>query len=534
MRKGSAATIGAIAVFCAVLGLSAWGATQTSMGADIADTFDIPAFSELVTSVSEEDIEALQVVQKARTVGLATMRVPDLATTEQALVADLEEHLGTVRAWHTEVDFTGTTAQELQACIDSSSDVLIRIKSNALVLDQTIWLRNDVHIDGNGSRIDCDLDGPAFRIEGVANATVEHVNLVGNASIGILVHNSSLVQIVGCNFRDLNGKAVFVGGSSTYFRVAECTFLRCAQGAITAAGDASYGLIEANQASNNFGYSNWMAGIVLTNLTSDDPADIWQAFPTDPPHFAARDTLANVPTSAHSMVVRGNQVQGNQSSGIYCDGVYGCFVFDNYVAGNDKEGMCLDYGALSCYVHDNEFADNGKRIRQSDEALELDGMLGYGKLSDGSAAAKLPGVSLDNAAYNVIWANNVHDNWGGGVKAVCCAVRNTIVANTISNNNRGQNDVFYFTGIELGNAEGPDAFDMDHAACFQNVVVGNAITGNHYAGAFISHDSTGNLVTRNTIEDTKRFSIMVGSKLANDIAGNSYTGFVLDRSTVPF
>lgn len=531
--RSTVITACAIAAFSIALGVTAVMATQRNTQTVPADEYDFPAFSDLRTSVDNEEIESLQVVQKARKVGLATHNIPALSQTEEALVSDLESHFAESRAWHTEAVFTGTTAQELQEFLDASPDALVHIEASSLTLDQTIYLHNDTHLDANGARITCSFDGPAFRIEDAANVSIDHALITGTSSIGILVHNSSFVRIQDSTFRDFDGKPIVVSGDTTYFRIAESTFTRCTQGGIMVSGDASYGLVEANSITDNMGYSNWMAGIVVTNLAPEDPANIWEAFPDNPPHFAARDTLADVPVSAHNIVVRGNQVSGNQSSGIYCDGVYNCFIFDNHVFSNDKEGMCLDYGTLSCRVHNNEFAGNGRRIRQDNRALELDGMLEYGRLEDDSAAAKLPGISLDNAAYNIVEFNQVHDNWGGGIKAVCCAVRNVIANNTITNNNLGENDVFYFTGIELGNAQADPSPDMDHAPCFQNIVVHNRITGNHYAGVLISNEGTGNYVNRNDIEDQKRFAIMSGSKRYNDISDNKFSGFVIDRSVIP-
>lgn len=70
-------------------------------------------------------------------------------------------------------------------------------------------------------------------------------------------------------------------------------------------------------------------------------------------------------------------------------------------------------------------------------------------MADGSSPAKLPGISLDNTAYNTIYGNIVRDNYGSGIKAVRSAFSNTILCNQIIDNNRGASDTFHFFGIEL-------------------------------------------------------------------------------------
>ena len=111
--------------------------------------------------------------------------------------------------------------------------------------------------------------------------------------------------------------------------------------------------------------------------------------------------------------------------------------------------MCLDYGSFGNYITGCEIRQNGGRNRMSDEDLEADFILDQGRMADGSSPAKLPGISLDNTAYNTIYGNIVRDNYGSGIKAVRSAFSNTILCNQIIDNNRGASDTFHFFGIEL-------------------------------------------------------------------------------------
>ena len=148
------------------------------------------------------------------------------------------------------------------------------------------------------------------------------------------------------------------------------------------------------------------------------------------------------------------------------------------------------------------------RARQTDEDLRADFVLGPGRLPDGSAKAKLPGVSIDNAAYNVVCGNLVRGNAGSGVKMVRTAVRNLVGHNLVLDNNRGRSDAFHFFGIELGAAAADaPAEDLDFAPDFENVVFRNVIDGGHYAGLFLAPGCDRNDVFDNTIHGVAAFAV---------------------------
>ena len=500
---------------------------------DIVEHYRLPAFDQ-APGASTDKLAASQVVAKAARVGITSSYPSDPTATMLALAEDVESHRYLAQIWHDEVDFTGTTAAELQQVVNENTGALIRLGGD-MVLDAPVTLPSDTHIDGNGARIWCELGGAAFVADGVSAVSVQNLDSRGNGDIGIFVHDAKNVIVQDCHIHDLRSKAIVVSGTSSYFHIINNECRKNQQGGIQVAGAASYGELRGNKVSHNTGYSNWMAGVVLTNVEVPSPSELWAAFPGETPHYAERSTLADVPASVHDVYVMGNTIDHNQSSGLYCDGVYRIYVDANTLASNDKEGMCLDYGALGCFVHANQVTDNGKRARQSDAALELDGMLVHGRMADGSACAKLPGISLDNAAYNVIEANTVQHNWGGGVKSVRTAMRNVIAGNLIDDNNRGQNDVFWFIGVELGSAdEGTPSDSMDYLADYQNLVVGNTITGGHYTGVFIAHGCEGNIISRNVIKGHTHYALMCGSDLENDVSGNDYDGRFIDRSVVPF
>jgi hypothetical protein len=180
-------------------------------------------------------------------------------------------------------------------------------------------------------------------------------------------------------------------------------------------------------------------------------------------------------------------------------------VFGNYIAGNAKEGICLDNGSTANVVASNIFQHNGKRWGQTDRVLDLDFSLL--RLPDGTAASKLPGVSLDNAMYNVVYGNNISHNYGGGIKTVRTSFFNVFAQNIIESNNDGVNDWFRFFGVFLGAiyADAP-APDLDFTASRGNMFLSNTIRGSHSSGFYIQLGCEQNQIFDNVIKDVEVFA----------------------------
>jgi len=199
-------------------------------------------------------------------------------------------------------------------------------------------------------------------------------------------------------------------------------------------------------------------------------------------------------------VIAYNHIGSNLASGIYSDGAVRNVYVGNRIERNSKEGLCLDNGSTANVVAFNTVEGNGKRWGRSDNDLKLDFILQLGRLPDGSSPAKVPGISIDNAAYNQIMFNEVDGNFGGGIKMVRTAFYNVIGLNTLSDNNEGQSNKFHFFGIELGAATADvKVIDLDFTPSRGNEIFGNIIRGSHYSGIFFAKGSDGNVIFDNTI-----------------------------------
>ncbi|OQW94933.1 MAG: hypothetical protein BWK79_04190 [Beggiatoa sp. IS2] len=192
--------------------------------------------------------------------------------------------------------------------------------------------------------------------------------------------------------------------------------------------------------------------------------------------------------------------RNNRKMGITTDGVGYLRVLNCVMADNDCEGITLDNGSWGCQVQNCHIYNNGWRGRQQEVELNLDFVSDKGRLADGSSKAKLPGVSLDNAAYCRIENNCIEGNWGDGVKFVRAVYACTVVNNLIANNNRGVNDEFHFFGVLVGAAHQQHPEQSDFPSC-DNRITDNDILGTHYAGIHLLAGVSNNSVQNNRITE---------------------------------
>jgi len=166
-------------------------------------------------------------------------------------------------------------------------------------------------------------------------------------------------------------------------------------------------------------------------------------------------------------------------------------------------------------------------MHQSDDDLKQDYIFDFGRLDDGSSPAKLPGISLDNAMWNIISNNNINNNAGSGIKTVRSTIENIIIENNIIDNNMGSNKRFHFFGVELGVALDDDELNdlghkIDLTGDYENIIARNNISGSHYAGVFIAKDCYFNDIIENDILYPKNWSIESLSKQYN-VSINNYS-----------
>ena len=465
----------------------------------LTERYALPALERMTQSDTESLIAPLQVIQRIQTLAIdpATFDTPEAnwknlynsVMTRLAPLATAE----TAQA----VNFTGSSLAELNDFLAANPGSTVEVISPALVMDATLVVPTGTILHGNGVVLTPGNEAldKAIVLDQAENAAVTGFVINGGCNYGVYVKNSSSFYLADLDISNVSLKGLCVMGENTGFALVNSSIHENQNGAIFLNGEISNGVIEGNRIENNSGARNLTAGLVLCSMPIEDIETAYNPFPDE--------MLYDILQSPHQLVVRGNTVAQNHSSGIYSESGYLNYYVENTIYKNEKEGMCLDYGSFGNYITGCEIRQNGGRNRMSDEDLEADFILDQGRMADGSSPAKLPGISLDNTAYNTIYGNIVRDNYGSGIKAVRSAFSNTILCNQIIDNNRGASDTFHFFGIELSTDLNADEAvqGLDFTPCYENIIARNTISGGHYAGVFMGEDAFMNDIFDNTFMD---------------------------------
>jgi hypothetical protein len=478
-------------------------------GRDLGHSFALPRLRNEPLGGPARQLADLQVGRRAAQLGI------DAASAHAAwLQAD-----GTLNAARARLAFSsplaphlfgGQRVSQLNALLRDKRIDAIRVTSERLEVDEPLLIRRPkVWLDLGRAELRAarSMAPERFlaRIENATGATLEGGAFLSGAW-GLLVNDSRDVTVKGTRFDGLQRGGV-VATDAAGLVLSRLVLQRLGAAPVLLHGATVDSAVLDNQIVQNHGVSNWNAGIVLSDR---------EAAVTQDPDSLLRDDRFGIKEqridkrlrTPRRNLIAFNRVTHNLSSGIYSDGGLQNVFFDNLLEGNAKEGLCLDNGSAANVVAMNVIRLNGKRWGMSDAALKLDFVHRSGRLADGSSAAKTPALSIDNAVHNIVYANQIDRNYGGGVKMVRTAFFNLIGLNVITDNNLGASDKFHFFGIELGSAVADThTLDLDYTPSRGNMVFGNVIRGSHYAGIFLGAGSTDNDVFDNTIFGATRWAL---------------------------
>lgn len=478
----------------------------------------LPALSRMAAEDSKKYMGNLQVLQKIEKLGIDTASFETPELNWKNVYNRVSDTMQKENTFSDKISFTGSTASQLNTLIAQSTDAYITIESSTVRMDEPIRMKSGIALDAAGVTFTGSTDdrvAQAVIAEDCTNFALYNLNLTaGCYEYGIYIIRSNTFTIENCTISNALYKGLVMMGENKNFTIRNNTVSYNGNGAVFLNGNISNGIIAGNDVIDNYGTRNLTAGIVMTSMEIDDYYTAYNEFKDE--------HLYNLLDTPHDIVLYQNNVKHNNSSGIYSDGAYQIYIVENIIYQNDKEGMCLDYGTFGAYVSNNIVKENGGRLRQSDEDLEADFVTTFGRLSDGSSPAKLPGISIDNSAYNTIVNNNVTQNYGSGVKMVRSAYRNIIMENSVSDNNKGKSDDFHFFGIEIGHESTPDepVKGLDFTASYENIVCRNIVTGSNYAGVFLAVESYCNDVFDNTILGSEWYAIECHSNMFNSMPNN--------------
>lgn len=283
--------------------------------------------------------------------------------------------------------------------------------------------------------------------------------------------------------------------NSNYFLIEKCNFQNNLASGLYCLGDTSYGRIENNAFTGSTGFFNCDAGLHINHCT---PQLEISAIPeqSHEPNSILEKTL-----KPSFLYIRNNFFSGNRAQGVYCEGCILSVIEDNIIERNNKEGICFDWGSALNTFRSNTLSLNGKRAAMSEAEIKADFIGHHPQLPDGSNSCKLPAISIDNGALNIIENNKVLRNYGGGVKMVRTGKANIIQGNMIAENGIGTNKFFkhYHAITLLGMGAGKTEFapgegKLDLMPSEKNIIKDNVFFGqtqHHavYAGPGCSNNS---------------------------------------------
>ena len=408
------------------------------------------------------------------------------------------------------VAFPGTRVSELNRTVSDGANIIV--SGGRILFDEPLFIEKSAHIDFRYCRAVFD---PAFRashavvVRDTRDVVLKNLDLAGIPCSGIIVIRSKKVSVSECRLTGTDGCPLTVLGDSERVLIIGNTIKGFSFAGIHIQGRVTCSVIENNDVSCGTGIYNGHSGIFIgdrgKNLLEKDDFSGRETWPLY--RYAVEKVSERLHGPTRNIIVS-NRFAENKGSGMYSDGaMLNCYAH-NRIENNGKEGVCFDFGSSGNLFTYNNVIGNGRRSGHSDADLRSNYVLEHGRMSDGTAKAKVPGISLDNALYNIVLHNVVKRNYGGGIKCVRSDSYNVIGNNVIEDNNRGKNDTFHFFGIELGAAPAEDDWgESDIYPSAGNIVCKNSIRGNHYAGIFFGDGCVQNEVRDNTIRGASPYAL---------------------------
>lgn len=487
---------------------------------DIFSAFNLPPVPDNAGTSLALSVDALQVGRRAAALSLSGTSATAAWQNAQNLLNQRAARPARLPTGKTVV-FSGATASLLNQVIAGSEVARIQVNSETLSIDQPIEIkRSGLTLDLGPAKLAADNPQPyMLRIENATNVTVTGGDFVSGDS-AVLVSVSSEVDISHVRISNLTGAGIVVTGSIRV-TVAENQIADLPLAGIVVHRGTTQSIVENNQITGGTGYSNMTAGIVITDREVDLTSNPRALFGPDGYWVITQPMMLRL-NPPHDNLIAGNSVTRGLASGIYSDGGIRTVIFANVLEGNSKEGLCLDNGSTANVVVSNVVHDNGERWGDPDTVLALDSILAGGRLPDGTAAEKVPGISLDNALYNIVFSNDLAHNFGGGVKMVRTSYFNAIGINSLLDNNDGASSTFHFFGIELGATSGSSS-ELDFTPSRGNIVFSNVIRGSHYSGIFFDAGSDTNNVLNNVVLDAVFWALESAEQMTNTSINNFTT-----------
>jgi parallel beta-helix repeat protein len=493
---------------------------------DITSRYSMPPVKRAPDgSVADNILKKAKVLEYSKEMPVKYSEVMDTERFVNNLRTSIKNQVTPVGQDYKTVYFGGKTSKQLDNFMKglaSADKIEIILTTRELILDQPINLRSHTIIRGSSTRLIAGKVDIAIIGNGIENAGLKDLTVERPGKCAIMLINASRFIMENVAVLNSNDRGMVIRGQSSFIHVERGRFIGNRRGGIMIQDGSHHVYIAHSEVSGGVSSSNWSAGIVITSVSPVSEYGIRDAF--DDNYFFPKDFSFKRESVPYKNIIESSHIHDNKSSGIYLDGGNGNAIMGNYIFNNDKEGVCLDFFSVGNIVELNSIKGNGFRRLQSDDDLRHDSVLHFGRLADGSAVSKLPNISIDNSAYNIIVRNTITGAAGDGIKIVRSGFRNIIGLNSVTDNNADDNSTFTFFGILLGAAGSDvenDTSGIDLLPSIENIVFGNTIYGSHRAGVFIDHGGVYNDIYDNVIMKQKGEPVIQHDH-PNSIIGNNF------------
>ncbi|MBE9561675.1 MAG: right-handed parallel beta-helix repeat-containing protein [Proteobacteria bacterium] len=494
--------------------------TNASLAESLLKQYKLPPLERVTISAPiNQLLDTARVLKRSRAVSIPFSAIDDPEIYQGQLRTEIQDSLPSFKI-DTEAVFTGDKVSELNSLLQDLTGIKkVTLQGQQIVGDETLSIPKNTVLLGNNATLTA--SNLKLGISIAANNIKIQDLKIETTGLGIQVAKATGVVLQNLQFTDV-GRGIAVLADSHFIEIDRVNVDSPKQGGILIQGNTSHIWLHNSQIRNGKRSDNGGAGVLISDAqpkqlleentqVSSLIEDIWPLTQTIP----------------YALLIENNILADNRSQGLYVDGGYGLVIQNNQINNNDKEGLCLSFGAVNNIVMSNNFYNNGFLARQTDDDLKRDLILEFGRLDNGSAAFKLPAVSLDNSAQNLLLWNVIRKNAGDGIKMVRTGIRNIIMLNSIIDNNQGHNKYFHYFGIAL-DSKGIEAkidltkHPLDFIPAVENIIVGNMIYGRHWAGIFLDRGATFNYIYDNIVRHQRLSSLDSKSSGLNKIVENNW------------
>ncbi len=495
------------------------GSIQNSFAESLFKQYKMPPLDRITAS---SQIKTLlyqsKVLKRSQTVSISLDAINDPKAYQTQLRSEIKDSLPNLTT-NEIVEFTGSKTSELNYFLQNlTGNKTVILQKYQIIGDESLLIPANTVLLGNNTTLLSSVS-PSISIA-ADNIAIKDL-IIETTGIGIQITNS--VGVIMKNLQLTNsGRGIAVLTDSHFIEMNQIQIENPKQGGVLIQGNVSHVWLHNSQIRNSQRADHGGAGILISDAKSKPNLE------ESTTNKAITEHIWPLPKSIpYALLIENNIITDNLSEGIYVDGGYGLVIQNNQIKNNDKEGLSLEFGSVNNIVMENTLSNNGFRIRQTDNDLKNDLVLSFGRLDDGSSVSKLPGISLDNAAQNLVLWNIISDNAGDGIKMVRTGIRNIIMFNSIINNNKGHNKRFHFLGIRLGSAGieakiDPNNSTLDFLPAIENIIAGNIIYGKHWVGISLDRGASFNDIYDNMIRHQRLSPLDSTSSNFNSIVGNSW------------